>query len=70
MAVRGNTIVTPTYNPIFKSPKQYLKKKLEILTEHFCIKPTRDQMIHLQSLKTQIAIDNAILSIMDDYYGR
>ena len=66
----ASTVATPTYNPIFKTPKQYLKKKLEILSEHFCITPTQDQMIHLQAMHTQIAIDNAILSIMDDYYNR
>lgn len=70
MAYNTNPIAAPTYNPIFRSPAQYIKKKVEILTEHFCITPTSEQMAHLRTLNTQCAIDNAILSIMDAYYNK
>lgn len=69
MAV-GSTITTSTYNPVWKNPEDYLKKKLKILTDHFCIKPTTEQMAHLRTLKTQIQIDNAVLSIIDAFYDR
>lgn len=70
MAYNTNPIAAPTYNPIFRNSSQYLKQKLKILTEHFCITPTSEQMAHLRTLKTQCAIDNAILSIMDAYYNK
>ena len=70
MAYNTNPIAAPTYNPTFRNTEQYLKQKLKILTEHFCIAPTRKQMEHLRTLKTQCAIDNAILSIMDAYYNK
>lgn len=56
-----------SHSPIFKNPEQYLKAKLKILTDPraFDITPTYEEMKHLETLKTQIAIDNAILSIIN-----
>lgn len=53
--------------PVFKNPRQYAEAKLEILTDNrgFNIQPTRDEVLHLYTLKTQISIDNAILSIIN-----
>ena len=61
---------TSAHSPIFRNPRQYLKKKLAILTDHFCIEPTSDDLIHLKTLQTKIAIDNAIISIMNRYYDK
>lgn len=59
-----------TYNPKWKNSQQYLEKKLQILTEHFCITPTEEQKNRLATLTTQVQIDNAILSIIDAFYNR
>ena len=61
-----------SYNPKWKgNPEKYLEKKLDILmdTRGFCITPTKSEMAHLKTLKTQIAIDNAIQSIIDRRWG-
>lgn len=58
-----------TYNPKWKNAEQYLKGKLKILTGHFCITLTESEMTHLQSLKTQTEIDNAILSIINNRWS-
>jgi hypothetical protein len=57
--------------PIFRNPKQYVEAKLKILMDHrgFGIKPTEEEIEHLKTLKTQIAIDNAILSIIDRHWN-
>lgn len=70
MASIGSTITTPTYNPVWKNPKDYLKRKLKILDEHFLITPTIEQLAHLHTLTNQVQIDNAILSIIDAYYNK
>lgn len=51
--------------PVFNNPKQYTKAKLKILTEDFYINPTEEELEHLKTLKMQIAIDNAILGIIN-----
>lgn len=60
-----------SHSPIFKTPEQYLKAKLKILTDHrsFGIQPTEEELAHLSTLKTQVQIDNAILSIIDRRWG-
>ena len=59
-----------SHSPVFRNPKQYVEAKLKILTDHrgFGIQPTRDEVLHLYTLKTQIAIDNAILSIISHHW--
>jgi hypothetical protein len=60
-----------SHSPVFKNPEQYIKAKLCILTDKrgFGITPTNEEIAHLHSLKTQIAIDNAILSIIERHWG-
>jgi len=62
----------PSYNPRWNgNAKKYLEAKLRILTDKrgFDITPTRTEMEHLKTLKTQTQIDNAILSIIDRRWG-
>ena len=56
--------------PVFRNPKQYADAKLKILTDHrgFGITPTQEEIDHLYELKTQISIDNAILSIINHHW--
>jgi hypothetical protein len=54
-----------SHSPQWTTPEKYIKAKLKILRRDFCIEPTLDEIVHLQKLKTQIAIDNAVLSIIN-----
>ena len=56
------------HSPIWSTPEKYLKAKLLILTEDFCIKPTKEELEHLKTLKTQISIDNGILGIINRHW--
>ena len=61
-----------TYNPRWNgNAKKYLEGKLKILTDPrgFGITPTEREMEHLKTLKTQVAIDNAILGIINNRWG-
>jgi hypothetical protein len=58
-----------SHSPKFTTPEKYLKAKLKILRRDFCIEPTLDEIVHLQKLTTQIAIDNAILGIINNRWG-
>ena len=62
----------PGYNPKWKgNAKKYLEAKLRILTDErgFNITPTEREMEHLKTLKTQVQIDNAILTIIERRWG-
>jgi hypothetical protein len=68
MAMEGEYVAS--HSPIFRNPKQYIEAKLKILTDRrsFGIQPTDDEIAHLRTLKTQVQIDNAILSIIDRHW--
>ena len=53
-----------SHSPIFKTPEKYIEQKLKILKRDFYITPTETELEHLDTLKTQIEIDNAVLSII------
>ena len=63
--------VNTSHSPIFKNPKQYTEAKLKILSDPrgFGIQPTDEEIANIKTLKTQIQIDNAILSIIDRHWG-
>lgn len=54
-----------SHSPQFKEPEKYIKAKLKILSRDFKIEPTKEELAHLNTLKTQISIDNAILGIIN-----
>ena len=55
-----------TWNPKWTGdPKKYLKSKLKILIGDFRIQPTSEELKHLNTLKTQCAIDQAVLGIIN-----
>lgn len=54
-----------SHSPKFTTPEKYVKDKLKILKRDFCIQPTEAEIAHLNTLKTQISIDNAITSIIN-----
>lgn len=61
-----------SYNPKWKgNASKYLEAKLKILMDKqgFCITPTEREMEHLETLKTQTEIDNAILSIINNRWN-
>lgn len=57
-----------SHSPQFKTPEKYIKSKLKILSRDFHIEATEEEVRHLKILKTQIAIDNAVLSIINHHW--
>ena len=56
-----------TWNPKWNgNAKKYLEGKLKILMGDFRITPTESEMAYLKTLKTQGAIDQAILGIINN----
>lgn len=58
----------PSHSPIFRNPEQYTEHKLKILSRDFYIEATEEEVAHLKTLKTQVQIDNAILSIINRHW--
>ena len=58
-----------SHSPQFTTPKKYLTAKLKILSRDFKLTPTETELEHLRTLTTQIAIDNAILSIINRHWS-
>jgi len=54
-----------SHSPQWTTPEKYIKAKLKILRRDFCIEATEEELEHLKTLTTQIAIDNAILGIIN-----
>ena len=52
----------------FVTPEQYVEDKIEMLREEMYIKPTKEEIEHLKTLKTEVSIDNAIHSIIDRHW--
>lgn len=59
-----------SHSPVFKNPRQYIDAKLKILRDPrgFGIQPTEAELEHLNTLTTEISIDNAILSIINHHW--
>ncbi len=57
------------HSPIFKTAWKYVKDKVRILERDFYIKPTEEELAHLNTLTTQTAIDNAVLSIIAHHWA-
>lgn len=53
----------------FKNPKQYVDFKLDMLRIDMCIHPTSEEVAHLNTLKTETAIDNAVHSIIARHWS-
>ena len=58
-----------SHSPIWTTPEKYIKAKLKILKRDFCIYATEEEVAHIKTLTTQIAIDNAILGIINNRWG-
>ena len=53
----------------FRTPRQYVKVKLNMLERDMHIYPTKDEIKHLSELKTQGDIDRAVHSIIDRHWS-
>ena len=53
----------------YKNPEQYVRHKLKMLRKEMFIRPTDKEVVHLKSLTTRTAIDNAVHSIIDRHWG-
>ena len=52
----------------YKNPKQYIKAKLKMLRNEMFIQPTEEEIRHLLTLRSDVAIDNAVHSIIDRHW--
>ena len=55
--------------PEYLNPRQYVKEKLKILRRDMYIDPTKAEVDHLYSLKTQGDIDRAVHTIIERAWG-
>lgn len=46
---------------------KYIEQKLNFLGEHFKIHPKANEILHLQSLKNEIQVDNYIRDLLKKY---
>jgi hypothetical protein len=58
------SIFTRDAVPTFRTPKQYAREKLKMLRTDMEIKPTKEKVAHLYSLKTRGDIDRAVHDII------
>lgn len=57
------------YPSTFETPEKYINERLLILKRDFLIEPTDEELEHLHTLKTEMAIDAAIRKIHDSRWG-
>lgn len=50
------------------SIKNYIRSKVKMLRNDMLIKPTDEELDNLNSLKTMVAVDNAVHSIIDRHW--
>ena len=62
----GAVSVHSPYSPDWSTPEKYIKAKVTMLEKEFKIRLTYAEKAHLEELKTQVAIDNAIRKIIMD----
>lgn len=55
--------------PKHTTTESYLKRRLKILKRDFMLDITPNELTYLKSLKTEIAIDNAIRKIVIKHWG-
>lgn len=53
----------------FKSSDAYIEYKLGMLRNEMCIRPTKEEIEHLRSLKTMGDIDRCVHSIIDRHWS-
>jgi hypothetical protein len=54
--------------PSFKNPEQYIKAKLKMLVNDFCIYPTETEIAHLYELATEREINCAVRQIINNHW--
>jgi hypothetical protein len=54
--------------PKFQNAEQYIKAKLKMLVNDFCIKPTETEIKHLYGLATENEINCAVRQIINNHW--
>lgn len=54
--------------PKFKNAEQYIKAKLKMLVNDFCIYPTETEIEHLNGLATESEINCAVRQIINNHW--
>ena len=63
--LEGYNVIYPS---TFETPEKYIKERLLILKRDFLIEPTEEELNHLHTLKTEMAIDAAIRKIYESHW--
>lgn len=71
MAMRSGHIddFAPTYIPEFDTPEKFVDEKIEMLQGQCYIKLSEKDIAHLRTLKTEHAINAAVRSLINKYWG-
>lgn len=59
---------TPSYIPKFENPNQFIEAKIKMLRKEFRIKLTNDEINHLYELKTEVDINAAVKTIINNHW--
>lgn len=57
------------FMPEFTTAREFADKKIKMLKEQMCIHITKDEALHLRSLKTEGEINAAVRAIINKYWG-
>lgn len=70
----GEQKVRRTYDDIWygdtSSISSYIRSKVKMLKNEMLIDPTEDEIRHLLELRTHVAIDNAVHSIIERHWSK
>lgn len=59
---------SPSYIPKFENPNQFIEAKIKMLYKEFKIKPTAEEISHLYELKTEVDINAAVKTIINNHW--
>ena len=58
----------PSYIPEFKTPEKFVDEKIKMLRDQFRIDLSDEDIAHLRELKTESAINAAVMAIFNKYW--
>ena len=58
----------PAYIPKFENPEQFIEAKLDMLYNHFKIRPTDDEIARLYEKKTECDINLVVKTILNNHW--
>lgn len=59
---------SPSYIPKFENPNQFIEEKIKMLRKEFRIRLTNEEINHLYELKTEVDINAAVKTIINNHW--